>query len=316
MISYRRAATWVGKVRHFSTFSALRSAQLHTTRKTLADIKHLYETKLPIAMLTAYDYISAQVCEAANVDITLVGDSLAMTALGYNDTNEIPYEEFLYHVKAVNRGNSTAMVVADLPFGSSELSTEQAIATSIDMVKRGGIQGVKIEGGRNVAAKIKSIVDVGIPVMGHVGLTPQKYHALGGYKLQGSSTESSWSIYEDCLALQEAGVFSIVLECVPNKLAELITEKLSIPTIGIGAGPKCSGQVLVYADMLGMLSPDHKRAKFVKSYDTIYNQSVEGVKQYIAEVKNSSFPNPDEHGYKMKSEVLKALRARAGQNTK
>ncbi|EDK38632.1 hypothetical protein PGUG_02730 [Meyerozyma guilliermondii ATCC 6260] len=312
MISYRKAATWVGKIRHFSTFSTLRSAHGHNTRKTLADIKQLYETKQPIAMVTAYDYISAQVCEAANADITLVGDSLAMVALGYNDTNEIPYEEFLYHIKAVNRGNNTAMVVADVPFGSSELSTEQAIATSIDMVKRGGVQGVKIEGGRNVAAKIKSVVDIGIPVMGHVGLTPQKYHALGGYKLQGNSTESSWSIYEDCLALQEAGAFSIVLECMPNKLAELITEKLSIPTIGIGAGPKCSGQVLVYADMLGMLSPDHKKAKFVKSYGNIYDQSVDSVKQYIAEVKDSSFPNPDEHGYKIKSEVLKALRTRAG----
>lgn len=262
-------------------------------------------------MVTAHDYLSAQVCEAADADINLVGDSLAMVALGYKDTNEIPYEEFLYHAKAVCRGNELSMIVADMPFGSTEVSLDQAVTTSIDMVKRAGIQAVKLEGGRNVAAKIARIVDVGIPVMGHVGLTPQKHHALGGYRLQGNSIESSWGIYEDCLALQEAGVFSIVLECIPNKLAEFITERLSIPTIGIGAGPKCSGQVLVYADMLGMLSPEHRIAKFVKQYGNVYDHSVQGLKNYIAEVKEQSFPNADEHGYKMKKEALEALRARA-----
>lgn len=279
-------------------------------RKTIADINRLYREKEPIAMVTAYDYPSAKVCEAANADIALVGDSLAMVALGYNDTNEIPYEEFLYHVKAVHRGNSSAMMVADVPFGSSEVSTQQAVATAIDMVKRGGVQAVKLEGGESLAAKIKSIVDAGIPVMGHVGLTPQKHHVLGGYRLQGNSTESSWKIYQDCLALQKAGVFSIVLECVPNRLAELITSRLSIPTIGIGAGPGCSGQVLVYADLLGMQGPHHEMARFVKSYGDIYLHALRGVENYVHEVKNRNFPT-EEHGYKMKRDVLEELRARA-----
>lgn len=258
-------------------------------------------------MVTSYDYLTAKMTEDCEFDINLVGDSLAMTALGYEDTNEITFDEFLYHVKAVSRGNKKSFLVADLPYGSFERSPEQAVDTAISLVKYGRVQAVKVEGGVSMTPTISRLVDIGIPVMGHVGLTPQHHNAFGGFKLQGNSVASAVKIYQDCLALQKAGVFSIVLECIPNKLAEYITDRLSVPTIGIGAGPACSGQVLVFADLLAMNSlPDV--AKFVKQYLNFYHQGTEALQQYQKEVKSREFPNPDRHGYKIKSDVLAEFR--------
>lgn len=254
-------------------------------------------------MITSYDYITAKMAEHCDFDINLIGDSLAMTALGYEDTNEITFDEFLFHVKSVSRGNKKSLLVADVPFGSFERGPDQAIATAISLIKQGRIQGVKIEGGAPMVPTISRIVDIGIPVMGHVGLTPQHHNVFGGFKLQGNSVASAVKIYQDCLALQKAGVFAIVLECVPNKLAQYITDRLAVPTIGIGAGPGCSGQVMVIADLLGM-NPLPSAAKFVKQYQDFFHLGTDALDQYHQELKLGEFPNPDRHGYKMKSDVL------------
>ncbi len=298
---YRRA--FVGLSRLFSTSSYFRSSYTSAARKTIADIHELYKTGEPISMVTSHDFITSQILEQAKVDINLIGDSLANTTLGYDDTNELTLDEFLYHVKSVQRGNSHSLLVADMPFGSFESSIEQATTTAVKLIQKGKIQAVKIEGGNEeIIPTIKKIVSVGIPVMGHVGLTPQKHNSLGGYKLQGRSVDDSVRIFQECLNLQNAGVFAIVLECIPNKLSQYITDKLSIPTIGIGAGPYTSGQVLVISDLLGM--KDGHVAKFVQQYNNFFQQGVEGVKQYTKDVKSKKFPNPDTHGYKMKKDVL------------
>lgn len=285
------------------------SAHHASTRKTLTDIRSLYKSGTPISMVTGYDYITGQMAEAAEVDINLVGDSLAMVALGYEDTNEIPFDEFLYHVKAVHRGNKHSLLVADVPFGSFERNPEQALDLAVALVKNGRVQAVKIEGGVHMVPSIRKIVEAGIPVMGHTGLTPQHHHALGGFKLQGQTLQLALQVYKDCLALQDAGVFSIVLECIPNKLAEYITGKLQVPTIGIGAGPHCSGQVLVMLDLLGMSA--HSVPKFVKQYANFHKIGADALAQYHLEVTSHKFPSADTHGYKIKSQVLADFKAEA-----
>lgn len=261
-------------------------------------------------MVTSHDFLTSRMCEKAGVDIALIGDSLAMTTLGYDDTIELPFDEFLYHVRSVQRGNRTSLLIADLPFGSFESSTEQAVQSVTQLIKLGKIQGVKIEGGNDsILPTIKRVVQMGIPVMGHVGLTPQHHNSLGGFKLQGNTIETATQIFNECIQLQKAGVFSIVLECVPNKLAQYITESLTIPTIGIGAGPDTSGQVLVVADMLGMCDPETSHlAKFVKQYDSFFKKGVDAIKQYNDDLVSKKFPLPDEHGYKMKKSVLEGLK--------
>lgn len=297
------------------SFSCARAAFLAhgaLKRRTLLDIQKSYMDKKPIAMVTAYDYLTGKFAETADIDINLVGDSLAMTALGYEDTNEITLEEFMFHTRAVTRGNRRSFMVADLPFGYHEKSPEQAIETAILLVKNARIQGVKIEGGKESVNTIRRLVEVGIPVMGHVGLTPQRHNAMGGFKLQGSSLERALEIYHDCLALQEAGVFLVVLECIPNKLAEYITSRLSVPTIGIGAGPGCSGQVLVIADLLGMGHPEEThRPKFVKQYADVFTTATGALEQYKKDLDEGVFPNADEHGYKMKREAYAAFKEEA-----
>lgn len=298
--------------RGFSSARAVFLAHGAFKRRTLLDIQKAYTDKKPIAMVTSYDYITGKFAETADMDINLVGDSLAMTALGYEDTNEITLDEFMFHTRAVTRGNKRSFMVADLPFGYHEKSPEQAIETAILLVKQARIQGVKIEGGRESISTVRRLVEVGIPVMGHVGLTPQRHNALGGFKLQGTSPERAVEIYEDCLALQDAGVFLVVLECIPNKLAEYITSKLSVPTIGIGAGPGCSGQVLVMADLLGMGHPEEThRPKFVKQYADIFTAATRALEQYKSDLNKGVFPNPDEHGYKMKRDAYAALKEEA-----
>lgn len=296
--------------RYFSSGKFLLLLHKHgSVRNTLNTINQLYETKTPISMITSHDFITAKFAEAADIDINLIGDSLAMVALGYEDTNEILFDEFLYHVKAVSRGNKTSLLIADLPFGSYEISPDQAVESAIKMIQKGRVQGIKLEGGQEMVPTVSRIVQAGIPVMGHVGLTPQRHNSHSGFKLQGNTVESAYSIYQDCLALQEAGVFSIVLECVPNKIAEIITSNLKVPTIGIGAGPHCSGHVLVIADLLGMNgSKDEKKLKFVKEYMNLYDSAVDSLKQYKSDMKTGMYPDPETHGFKVKKDVLAEFR--------
>lgn len=295
--------------RCFSVTPAARSSYASASRKTLSDLRSLYESNTPISVVTAWDFLTGQIVDKSQADIALVGDLLAMVALGYPDTNEIELEEMLYHARAVNRGNDSSFIVADMPFGTYETSPAQAVETAIRVVKHGKAQAVKLEGGQEMAETVKAIVGAGVPVMGHIGLTPQKHHTLGGYKLQGNNVASAHKLIDDSLALQEAGAFSLILECVPSKLAGVATETVNIPTIGIGAGPYVSGQVLVLADMLKMNDPEqYKLAKFVKPYMNFFEDAVSAVSQYKAEVVDRLFPDADQHGYRMKSEVLRDIR--------
>ncbi|ODV80404.1 ketopantoate hydroxymethyltransferase [Suhomyces tanzawaensis NRRL Y-17324] len=301
--------SFVRFIRSFSSAPSLRSAHASNPRKTLLDIASRYNQNQAISMVTAHDFITGRMLEKANIDIALVGDSLAMTTLGYKDTNELPFEEFLYHVRSVARGNATSFLVADLPFGTFERLTDQAVDTCVRLVKEGGVQGIKVEGGNpEILPTIRKLNSMGIPIMGHVGLTPQRHNSLGGFKLQGNSVETAAQIYREVRALQEAGVFAIVLECIPNRLAEFITANIQVPTIGIGAGPGVSGQVLVIADMLGMCDPDDSHmAKFVKGYDGFFKRGVEGLKTYKSDLEEKKFPT-EEHGYKIKKGIMDELR--------
>lgn len=299
-----------GITRYFSCGSTLKSSYTTKPRKTIVDIAKKYNNNQPISVVTGHDFITSKIIDKADVDITLIGDSLAMTTLGYEDTNELPFDEYLYHVKSVQRGNKTSLLIGDLPFGSFEQSIDQAIESSIKLIKYGKIQGIKLEGGsESIIPTVEKLIDVGIPIMGHVGLTPQKHNTFGGFKLQGTTVKNCLQIYQECLNLQKAGAFAIVLECIPNKLAQFITENLSIPTIGIGAGPYCSGQVLVVADMLGMTDPhEFHTAKFVKKYANFFDEGVNAIKTYNQDLIDKSFPLPNDHGYKIKTDVLQEFK--------
>lgn len=258
-------------------------------------------------MVTAHDFITSRMTEKAEVDITLIGDSLANTTLGYSSTTSLPFDEFLYHTKSVERGNSTSLLIADLPFGSFESSHEQAILSATKIVKEAKVQGIKLEGASPyILELITKLIDFGIPVIGHVGLTPQKHNSIG-FKLQGTDSSEAVRIFEDCKKLADAGVFAIVLECIPNKIAEHITNNINVPTIGIGAGPYCSGQVLVISDMLGMIENDSP-PKFVKTYANFFETGVNAIKEYNQDLENGSFPDANTHGYKVKLEVLKKFK--------
>lgn len=299
-------------IRWFSTTSAIRSSyNQKVARKTLSDINQLYMANKPVSMITAYDFITAKYAEKAEIDIALIGDSLAMTSLGYQDTNEVTMDEFLYHVKSVERGNKTSFLVADMPFGSFEVSSEQAIASAIKIVKEGRAQAVKIEcSDDRTLDSIKRITEVGIPVMGHTGLTPQKHNSLGGFKVQGNTTESALNLIEQCKKLQSAGCFGILIECIPNRLSEIVTEMLDIPTFGIGAGQNCSGQVLVMADILGMMDPEMTHTpKFVKKYANFFDIGVEALQAYKQDLNNKTFPDNNIHGFKIKKDTLQELKS-------
>jgi 3-methyl-2-oxobutanoate hydroxymethyltransferase len=264
------------------------------SRVTVVDLKKKKESKEPIVMITAYDYPSAQMVDEAGVDIILVGDSLGMVVLGYENTLPVTMEDMLRHTAAVVRGSKRAIVVGDMPFMSYQLSPEQALDNAGRFIKEAGAHAVKLEGGEEVLEAIKKITDAGIPVMGHIGLTPQSIHRIGGYRVQGRDEETALKLKKDAKLLEEAGCFSIVLEAVPTQLAKEITESLSIPTIGIGAGPYCDGQVLVYHDVLGIFQ--EFKPKFVKRYANLRDQIVDAVKQYVSEVKEGIFPD-EEHSY-------------------
>lgn len=263
-------------------------------------------------MCTAYDYITANWVQKSNCDMILVGDSLAMTTLGYDSTTDLSLQEFNYHVKSVCRTSGPALIIADMPFGSFEASIETGISNAIDMMKLSHkVTSLKLEVGLHsrdgyTIKLIKQICSRGIPVVGHIGLTPQKIHSLGGYKVQGNKKiQDAKELLETALMLQEAGCWALVLECVPHKIAKYITSKMSIPTIGIGAGSGTSGQVLVVSDILGM--KDGYVPKFVKQYAQSQDHSITALCKFNSEVEERSFPNDEVHAFKIKDEVWKSF---------
>ncbi len=272
------------------------------TLSSLAERKALGE---PIAMITAYDYPSAQVAEEAGVDVVLVGDSAAMTVLGYPSTVPVSTDEMLMLAAAVRRGLKTPLLVGDLPFGSYEVSDEQAVATAQRFVKEAGCDAVKLERGGSSVERARAIVAAGIPVMGHVGLTPQTATALGGYRSQGRTAERALEVARDALALEEAGCFAIVFEAIPSDVTDLIMPRLQVPVIGIGAGPATDGQVLVFHDLLGIY--DGHAARFVKRYADVRGQMIAGVEAFAEDVRARRYPEPD-HGYTMAPDERERLR--------
>jgi 3-methyl-2-oxobutanoate hydroxymethyltransferase len=271
------------------------------TTVTFSEMKERGER---IVMLAAYDYPTARIIDEAGIDAILVGDSVSNVILGYEDTLAVTMEEMLHHTKAVTRAVKRAMVVGDMPFLSYQASVEDAVRNAGRFLKEGGAEAVKVEGGRGVLDKVEAIIQAGVPVMGHLGLTPQWVRQLGGFKVQGRSQAAARVIVEDAQKLREAGVFSVVLECVPWQLAKLITERVDVPTISCGAGPYCDGQVLVLHDLLGLseLSP-----KFVKCYAELKDPIKRALTGFREEVKAGKFPTL-EQSYEMKDEELKELK--------
>ncbi len=276
------------------------------TLSSLGEKKALGE---PIAMVTAYDYPSAQVAEEAGVDVVLVGDSAAMTVLGYPSTVPVSVDEMLMLAAAVRRGLKTPLLVGDLPFGSYEVSDEQAVATAQRFIKEAGCDAVKLERGGSSVQRARAIVAAGIPVMGHVGLTPQTATALGGYRSQGRTADRALEVTQDALALEEAGCFSIVFEAIPSDVTDLIMPRLQIPVIGIGAGPATDGQVLVFHDLLGIY--DGHAARFVKRYSNVREQMIAGVRAFAEDVRTRQYPEP-EHGYTMAPDERERLKELMG----
>jgi 3-methyl-2-oxobutanoate hydroxymethyltransferase len=288
--------------------SGVRSHTVPQADRVAVTLPRLAEMKAngePIVMVTAYDYPSATVAEAAGVDLVLVGDSAANVVLGYDRTDLVSMEEMIMLGKAVRRGLRTPLMVADMPMGSYEASDELAVLSAQRLIKETGAQTVKLEAGGVSARRAKAIVAAGIPVMGHLGLTPQTATALGGYKAQGKSAKAAIQMYDDAFALQEAGCFAVVFEAVPAEIAATIAERLDIVTIGIGAGAGTSGQVLVFHDLLG-ITTGHM-AKFVKQYADVHAEMTTAVGHYAEEVRGGSFPGP-EHAYAIDEEELAEFR--------
>lgn len=261
------------------------------TISTLLDLKR---KGIKITMLTAYDFPTARLAEEAGVDVILVGDSVGMTKLGYESTLPVTIDEMVHHTKAVKRGMSRALLVADMPYLSYEIDLKEAVRNAGRLLKEGGAHAVKVEGGMEVASTIKEFLKINVPVFGHLGLTPQAVNRLGGYKVQGRSPEAAEKILTEARILEGAGCCAVVLECVPADLAQEITKRLQIPTIGIGAGPHCDGQVLVSDDLLGL--SEAGPTKFVKRYADLRAQSLKAIGDYCREVRDGSFPGP-EHSF-------------------
>ena len=257
-----------------------------------------------LTMLTAYDYSTAKLIDEAGVNSILVGDSLGNVILGYEDTVPVTVDDMIHHGAAVVRGAKNALVVIDMPFMSYQVSVEKALENAGRIMKETGADAVKLEGGHRVCPQIKAITEAGIPVCAHLGMTPQSVNAFGGFKVQAKSEESAKQLIEEAQAVEEAGAFAVVLECVPAKLAELVSKKINIPTIGIGAGAGCDGQVLVYADMMGMFSDFVP--KFVKQFAKVGDAMKQSVADYIAAVGDGSFP-AEEHTFKIDDEVIEKL---------
>ena len=273
-------------------------------KKSVLTFRNAKQKNERLTMLTAYDYSTAKLIDASGIDSVLVGDSLGMVMLGYEDTLSVTMEDMIHHTKAVARGVKDALVVSDLPFMSYQTSVYDAVVNAGRLIKEGRAQAVKLEGGLEVCPQIKAIVEASIPVMAHLGLTPQSVNAFGGFKVQGKDEEAARSLIEQAKAVEAAGACAVVLECIPAKLAELITKSISIPTIGIGAGNGCDGQVLVYQDMLGLYSDF--TPKFVKRYAEIGPQMENAIEDYISEVKSGAFPAA-EHTFALSDAVIEKL---------
>jgi 3-methyl-2-oxobutanoate hydroxymethyltransferase len=276
-------------------------------RVTISQIKEMKQKGEKIVMLTAYDYSTAKIVDEVGVPLILVGDSLGMVVLGYESTIPVTMEEMLHHTKAVVRGTKRSLIVGDMPFMTYHVSVEQALQNAARFIQEAGAQAIKLEGGVTVAEKVRRMVQCGMPVMGHIGLTPQSIHQFGGHKVQGKSPEAAKRLLDDAIALEEAGAFAIVLETVPTPLATLITEKVSVPTIGIGAGIGCDGQVQVINDILGSFAdfvPKHAK-QYAKLTDIIRK----AVTDYHNEVKDGTFPT-EKQSFSMDESVLAELKAR------
>jgi len=258
---------------------------------TILDLQKMKNEAVKISMLTAYDFRMAYILDTSGVDILLVGDSVGNVFMGEDNTLSVTVDQMIYHTRAVVRGRKRSLVVTDMPFMSYQVSVEEARRNAGRMVKEGGAEAVKIEGGENAAAVIQAISDMDVPVMGHIGLTPQSIHRMGGYRIQGREEQQKQKLMADAVAVERAGAFAVVLEGIPQKLAKKITEKLKIPTIGIGAGLDCDGQVLVINDMLGLSGKF--RPKFVKQYVQLERVIQEAVSTYIDEVKAQKFPQDE-----------------------
>lgn len=258
-----------------------------------------------ITMLTAYDYPLAGLVDKAEIDMILVGDSVGMVVLGYENTLPVTMEEMIHHCKAVKRATKYAYLVGDMPFMSYQVSAEQAVTNAGRFIKEGGCDAVKLEGGASVAAQVEAIIKAGIPVQGHLGLTPQSAAMLGEFKVRGKDASAAQKILDDARLLEKTGVFSIILECVPDELAKVITQSVNVPTIGIGAGPWCDGQVLVTHDMVGLF--ERFTPKFVKKYTNVSTQMLEAFKAYKQDVENLKFPTA-EHSFTMKKEEVERLK--------
>ena len=271
---------------------------------TVPDISGRKNSGKKITALTAYDYSFSKLLDATDIDIILVGDSLGMVSLGHENTLSVTLENMIDHTRAVKRGAQRALVVGDMPFMSYQVSVEQAVTNAGRLIQEGGASAVKLEGGARMADRVQAIVQAGIPVMGHIGLTPQSVHQFGGYKVQGKNYLDSRQIRQDARDLQNAGIFAVVMECIPGELAEEITAELKIPTIGIGAGIKCDGQILVLHDLLGL--NQNFVPKFVKQYAQLADSLKSAVSEYIQEVRTETFPE-QEHTYHSKQGVLKQV---------
>lgn len=274
-------------------------------RVTTHRIMEMKQKGEKISMLTAYDYATASLIDQAGIPMILVGDSLGMVVLGYESTIPVTIEEMLHHTKAVVKGAKNAMVVGDMPFMTYHTTTSDAVYNAGRFLKEAGAQAVKLEGGENMAEVVRKVVSTGIPVMGHIGLTPQAIHQLGGFKVQGKSLEAAERLIKDAIALEEAGVFSIVLEAIPTPVARIITSKVKVPTIGIGAGPYCDGQVQVISDLLGLYTdfvPKH-----AKRYAKLFEVIKKATEEYISEVKAGTFPTEKE-SHAMDESLLAGLK--------
>lgn len=288
----------IGK--RFSHYDSPHSAGL--SKMTLPQLQKMHANSEPIVCITAHDAISARIADRAGVDLLLVGDSLAMVSLGYDSTTEVELEDMIYHTRAVLRGSKRPFLVADLPFGSYELGPTQATESALRMIKKGGAEAVKFEGGQELVPTVSHLASYGIATMPHIGLTPQRAISTGGFKVQGSTSLEAMRILEDAVALQEAGASMLLLEGVPAQVAKIIATKSKIPIIGIGAGPSVSGQVLVQLDMLGGF--DGFTPKFLKRYSSLLTNSVAAIEEYRDEVRGRKFPTAD-HTYKIKGDELR-----------
>lgn len=274
------------------------------TKNTVKTFLEMKKNNDKITMLTAYDYSTAKLLDEAGVNSLLVGDSLGMVVLGYKDTLQVTVDDIIHHCKAVARGAENALIVGDMPFLSYHISVEETIRNAGRIIQEGNAHCVKLEGGKDVIDKVEGLIKAQIPVIGHIGLTPQSVNMFGGFTVQGKKEDDARRIIEDALMLEKAGVFAIVLEGIPAKLAEIITNKLTIPTIGIGAGNKCDGQVLVVNDMLGIYSDF--TPKFVKKYANLKVEINDSIANYIKEVKDGSFPG-EEHSFSISEEIIEKL---------